>query len=301
MQYERNWPEYNKKLIQRGEIYVEEGLLRKCMKELKKLNKKKEGRPFRYANIFILFLGMVKVKFKLSYRHTQGFFQGFLRVFCSDLTVPYFTSIFRRMNNLKPNLFDTTSDLTEPLFISIDGSGLRADQGGSWIQKRFGNKRKRYLKIIFAIDVKSKKIIELAVTTDKTHENKRFRGIIRRAAKKHILDKVAADPGFDDYRNYELLHEKKARSAIKPKGNSNPHYNWPKYDPRKVYRHKQILLYQKYSYETWKKKTGYNYRTLSESCFSAFKTNFGEGVYSKKFRYARQEVLWKAYAYNLMR
>lgn len=301
MQYKRNWPEYNKKLIQRGEFYVEEGLLEKCKKELKKLNKRKEGRPFQYANCLILFLGIFKVKFRMSYRFSQGFFQSILTAFSTGLKIPYFTSIFRRMSTLKLNLCDTTSDLTGPLFISIDGSGLRADHGGSWLEKRFGCKRKRYLKIIFAIDVKSKKIIELAVTTDKTHENRRFRGIVRRAAKKHILDKVAADPGFDDYRNYEILHKKKARSAIKPKNNANPDYLSHRYDKRKLYRQKQVLLYQKYSYESWKKKTGYNYRTLSESCFSAFKANFGEGVYSKKFKYAKQEVLWKAYAYNQMR
>ena len=297
----RNWPEYNKKLIQRAEIYIEEGLVEKCKKELKKLNKKKEGKPFQYANCLIKILAIVKIKYLLSYRGTIGLLGSFAKILCSQIKIPDYSVLFRRMNNLELDLYETTSDLTEPLFISIDGSGLRADQGGSWIQKRFGRKKKRYLKIIFAVDIKSKRIIELAVTTDKTHENKRFRGIVRRASSKHTLDKVAADPGFDDFRNYELLHRKKIRAAIKPKNNSNPHYNWPRYDKRKLYRQKQVLLYQKYSYKTWKQKTGYNYRTLSESVFSAFKANYGEGVYSKKFRYARQEVLWKAYTYNLSR
>jgi hypothetical protein len=68
---------------------------------------------------------------------------------------------------------------------------------------------------------------------------------------------------------------------------------------RKIHRLKQILLFQKYRYNTWKKKTGYNYRTINEAVFSAFKGTFGDAVSSKKFCYVRKEILWKAFAYNL--
>jgi hypothetical protein len=297
----RNWPEYNQNLIKRGEIYLDEEVLKNTEKELRKMNKRKEGHPYQYPNSFIKILGIIKVKFRLPYRMTIGLVNSLARFLMSEKEIPDYTILFRRMNKLSPDLFETTGDLTSPLFISIDGSGLRADHGGSWIQKRFGKKKKRYLKIIFAIDIKSKKIIELSVTTDKTHENKRFRGIIRRASRKHKIDKTAADPGFDDFRNYELLHQKRIKPAIKPRNNSNPDSWSLTKNKRKIHRLKQVLLYQKYSYETWKKKTGYNYRTLSESGFSSFKANYGEGVYSKKFKYAKQEISWKAYAFNLSR
>jgi len=299
MQYDRNWPVYNKKLIQRGEVNIDPELLRNWDKELKRMNRRKEGHAFEYPDGFILFLALLKVDFGFSYRKIIGLIKS-ISVFCPLLRkIPDYTSLFRRIQRLKLDLADSIPKSNQPLFISIDGSGLKADHGGTWLEKRFGNKKRSWIKIIFAIDVKSKRVIELSVTTDRVHENRRFRGIVRRASRKHNIDKVAADPGFDDYRNYELLHKKKIRAAIKPKNNSNPHYNWPKYNKRKLYRQKQVLLYQKYSYKTWKKKTGYNYRTLSESGFSSFKANYGDGVYSKKFKYARQEVMLKAYAYNL--
>jgi len=62
------------------------------------------------------------------------------------------------------------------------------------------------------------------VTTDSVHDKRRFRGIVRRTTRKHRVDKVAADPGYDAYKNYELCHAKKIRTAIKPKLNSNPNY-----------------------------------------------------------------------------
>jgi hypothetical protein len=301
MQYDRNWPEYNKKLIQRGEINLDTHLLKSWDRELKKMNRRKEGHGFEYPDSFILFLGLLKVNFGFSYRKIIGLIKS-IAVFCPLLQkIPDYTSLFRRIQSLKLNIVDSIPKSNQPLLISIDGSGLKADHGGSWIEKRFGNKRRSFIKIIFAVDVKSKRVIELSVTTDRVHENKRFRGIIRRAAAKHEITKAAADPGFDDYRNYELGHKKKIRMVIKPKGNSNP-ANWTLMkDKRKIHRLKQVLLFQKYKFSTWKKKTGYNYRTISESCFSAFKANYGDGVYSKKFKYARQEVMLKTYAYNLSR
>jgi hypothetical protein len=301
MQYKRNWPEYNNKLVARGEINLDPKILQNWDCELRRMNKRKEGHQFEYPDSFIKFLGILKVEFRFSYRKITGLIR-FLSKLCPSLKqIPCYTTLFRRMNQLKLDLSESIPTSNEPLFIGIDASGLKADNGGSWLEKRFGGKKRKWIKIHFAIDVKSKRIIELAVTTDRVHDNRRFRGLVRRASKRHKIDKVAADAGYDDYRNYELLHKKKIRAAIKPKLNSNPD-NWSlTKNKRKIHRLKQVLLFQKYRYATWKKKTGYNYRTLNESCFSSFKGGYGEGVYSKKLQYVRNEVLWKAYAYNLTR
>jgi len=66
------------------------------------------------------------------------------------------------------------------------------------------------------------------------HENRRFRGLVRRASRKHNIDKVAADPAYDDYKNYELPHKKKIRAAIKPRNNANPDYQQARYKQENV-------------------------------------------------------------------
>jgi hypothetical protein len=301
MQYERNWPEYNNKLVARGEINLDPNILQNWYRELRRMNRHKEGHQFEFPDSFIKFIGILKTEFGFSYRRIIGLIRFLSRLCPSMRNIPHYATLFRRMNELKLDLSETIPRPNQPLFLSIDASGLKTDNGGSWFEKRFGKKRKGWIKIHFAIDVKTKRIIELAVTTDRVHDNRRFRGLVRKATKKHEIDKVAADAGYDDYKNYELLHKKKIRAAIKPKLNSNPDYLQHRYNKRMLYRQKQVLLFQKYEYETWKKKTGYNFRTLNESCFSAFKAGYGEGIRSKKMRYARQEVLWKACAYNLSR
>lgn len=301
MHYKTNWSEYNKKNIGRGEINLDVKLFKTWISQLKRMNRHKEGHQFEYPDSFIMFLGLLKVNFGFTYRKLKGFIKSF-SVFCPLLTkIPDYTTIFRRMNKMKLDISKSIPKSNEPLFLSVDASGLKADHGGTWIENRFGRKKRRWIKIHFAIDVISKRIIDLSVSTDRVHDNRRFRGLVRKSSRKHNIDKVAADPAYDDYKNYELLHKKKIRPAIKPKLNSNPDAWTLTKNKHKIHRLKQVLLFQRYKYDAWKKKTGYNYRTLSESVFSSFKAGYGDGVYSKKFEYAKQEVLWKAVAYNLSR
>ena len=49
----RNWKEYNEKLIRRGEIYLDEGVLKNTEKELRKMNKRKEGHHYQYPNSYL--------------------------------------------------------------------------------------------------------------------------------------------------------------------------------------------------------------------------------------------------------
>ena len=42
----RNWPEYNEKLVKRGWFYLSTDFVKNWDKELKKMNKRKNGRPY---------------------------------------------------------------------------------------------------------------------------------------------------------------------------------------------------------------------------------------------------------------
>jgi len=44
----RDWPEYNEHLVKRGWFYLSTDFVKSWDKELKKMNKSKNGRPYRY-------------------------------------------------------------------------------------------------------------------------------------------------------------------------------------------------------------------------------------------------------------
>jgi hypothetical protein len=63
--HDRNWKEYNERLVQRGEILLAVESLKGWKEELKGMNFKKNGRPFLYPHSLILFFGILRVVFSL--------------------------------------------------------------------------------------------------------------------------------------------------------------------------------------------------------------------------------------------
>jgi hypothetical protein len=77
MQYEptyriRNWPEYNRALIQRGSItiWIEENSVRNWFSSS---HTSQAGRPATYSNEAILMMLLLREVYKLTLRGLQGF------------------------------------------------------------------------------------------------------------------------------------------------------------------------------------------------------------------------------------
>jgi len=56
---DRNWKEYNEALVRRGEILLDMEFLDNWSKELKIMNRGKEGARFRYPESFIRLLAII--------------------------------------------------------------------------------------------------------------------------------------------------------------------------------------------------------------------------------------------------
>ena len=67
-----NWGDYTEKLIKRGEVWVSKELLSK-FEESDNEEYRKRGRPYKYPTLLIIFLLIIKYKFKLGYRQLEGF------------------------------------------------------------------------------------------------------------------------------------------------------------------------------------------------------------------------------------
>ncbi len=70
---ERNWKEYDEHLVKQGEILLDLESLKGWRKELFEMNKGKNGRPFKYPQSLILFLGIIRFVFKIPYCQPEGF------------------------------------------------------------------------------------------------------------------------------------------------------------------------------------------------------------------------------------
>ncbi len=171
-----NWPSYNQSLVGRGEILLGFDVINNWDTELKEMDKDKVGAPFHYPNTFLLLLlGYAKAYFHLPYRQTEGIAQCHAKGKLPS--IPNYTTINRRINRLdiKKNEGDTKNKEFEDeyIVIAIDSTGIKVTNRGQWMRDKWDVRKKRYLKIhIVAVNVKTKKILSIKVTTELVHDSK---------------------------------------------------------------------------------------------------------------------------------
>jgi hypothetical protein len=105
------------------------------------------------------------------------------------------------------------------LIIAVDLTGVSVHKAGGWIERKYG-KKKRYVKIFFAVDVETQEALALMVTTDGKHDSIVFPHLLMKAESHGKVSKVIADRAFDSPRVYELLETKGIEAVIKPCRNS---------------------------------------------------------------------------------
>ena len=290
-----NWREYNESLVRRGEMLFDDGFLQNWRAELKKMNKVKEGTNYRYPNSLILLLATVHA-YLLPYRQLEGF----LRVMSLHIKklkemVPDFTTIWWRVVRTKINLNPKVNLERDNIVIAVDSTGIKVTNRGEWILDKWKNKRKRkgFIKIHLAVNIKTKKIVSMIVTKEDVHDGKMLKEIVNDVSKNYDIKKVLADGGYDSKDNFRYLDELKITPIIKVRKNSSIKNN-SKCIPRKL-----SVIQQLDNLKRWKKTHGYGMRWMAESAFSSIKRTFGEHVSSVKWNNIVNEVMLKTSIYNL--
>jgi hypothetical protein len=194
--------------------------------------------------------------------------------------VPDFTTIWWRVARMKVNP-DLKVDSEKDVVIAVDSTGIKITNRGEWILDKWnkGKKRKGFVKIHVAVDVKTKKIVSMRVTKENVHDGRMLKELVfdvcnnNNGSSSHIK-KVLADGAYDSKDNFEYLGKLKITPAIRVRKNSIPKNNLDCM-PRRLSVTEQLK-----DIKRWKKRHGYGYRWMAESAFSSLKRVFGEYVSS---------------------
>jgi len=221
-----NWSEYNESLVRRGEMLFDDGFLQNWRAELKKMNKGKEGANYHYPNSLILLLATVHA-YLLPYRQLEGF----LRMMSKHLKklkemVPDFTTIWWRVVKIKINLNPKINLERDDIVIAVDSTGIKVTNRGQWILDKWKEKkrkrRKGFIKIHVAVNIKTKKIISMGVTKENVHDGKMLKKLVEDiVSKNNSVKKVLADGAYDSKDNFKYLDELKITPVIKVRKNSS--------------------------------------------------------------------------------
>lgn len=288
-----NWPEYNESLVRRGEILFDtDFLVNWRAAELKKMNEGKEGARYRYPSSLILLLATVHT-YLLPYRQLEGFLRMMSNLIERLKEIPPdYTTMWWRVTRVKVEL-DPKVDPEKGVVLAIDSTGIKVANRGEWIRDKWKKKRRGFVKIHVAVDVRTKRILSMKVTKEDVSDGRLLTPLVRKVqANDTTIKKVIADGAYDSRKNFRFLDNAGVKPVIKVRTDSSSKAMGCM--PRKM-----VVVEQLQDVKRWKRRHGYGMRWIVESAFSSLKRTFGEHVKSVRWKNMVNELLLKASIYNM--
>lgn len=284
----RDWKKVNKKYVNEGELYLSFDFLHTWKKELKDLNKNKEGARYQYPESLIRFCSVIKVVFHLGYRQEQGVLNS-VQKYMAMPKVPCYTQINRRISKLGLDIVDSLANPKDGQIIAIDSSGIKLYNSGEWIREKH-KKKKPFLKLHIAVNIQSKQAVAIRITRENVGDNRMALPLLKESVRYASISEALMDGAYDSRKIWEWLDKKHINPVIRLRKNANRKGFGIR--PRTVRKVKEIGL------DSWLKDNGYGQRWQAESWYSAFKRRFGEYCYSVKEENIIKELLLKTILCN---
>jgi hypothetical protein len=290
----RDWKVENEKYVVRGEFLLDLDFVKSWDKELEEMNRDKKGAPFQFPESFIELLSVWG-----QWVSTRGL-QGITRRFQMYGLVPKeadYSTISIRINKI-----ETSFELPKEgnISVSTDGSGMKMTNRGDYKETKYGDGKKKFLRVTISADPYKKKLLDIDVCVDGEGDSE------PEVAMSHLenlvgmgykIDRFFGDGAFDVHDLFDLLCQYAIQASVKIRKNAS-------IDPvgRGSWKRKQeVLNYRKKKYKKWAKEKEYGRRwTGTEVIFSAVKGIFGEETRSKKIDNLIHEVKRKFWAYDRM-
>ncbi len=289
----RDWILYNEKLVVRGEFLLDMDWVKSWDRELEEMNRGKVGAPYEYPESMIR-LQAVWHQW-LEYRGLEGI----TRKLCELKAIPKFndyTTIFRRV--IKTDIkFELPKEGN--VFVSTDGSGFKTGNNGTHMERLYGKKRKKYIKVVITANPMTKDLLKCDVSIEGEGESE------PEIAQRHMqelidsgkkIEKFWGDGAFDTLPLFNFLDKNNIDDAIKPRKLDTSN------SPDSYCRKKAIEKFKEKRYKKWAKEKKYGMRWPgTEGIFSAVKRKYGENTMAHKIDNMLLSAKMKFWAYECMR
>ncbi|MDP2855802.1 MAG: IS5 family transposase [bacterium] len=287
-----DWKETDERLIRRGELILDPKHLENPRQELKTMNKHKRGRNYHISNTYIQLLAAIRYLYGMPYRQLEGFTRALHRLVPTTPTRADYSGIRKRILRLSVDPYRDLKETNEPVTIAVDSTGISVHKAGGWIERKHGKKR-RYVKLHFAVNVETHEVVSMEVSTDDVHDVKALPGLVDGAEANVEVSKVIGDGAYDSSRVYALLEGRGIEVVVKPRGNGRSDRGHPG-------RRRAVELVRSLGFDGWAKLTGYGRRWAVETAYSTFKRLFGEHSLARSFENIARELVGKVALYNMM-
>jgi IS5 family transposase len=286
-----NWQKIDEKLIKRGELIIDIDLLKHHEEELKAVNQGKNGRPFRMTASYIQLLAAVRYLYQMPYRQLEGFTRT-LHKLVPALPTGDYSGLRRRILSLPVDPYRNLKETSEPISIAVDSTGISVLKAGGWIERKHG-KKKRYVKLHFAVRVDTHEVVAMEVSTDDRHDVKALPGLVEGSERNVRVARVYGDGAYDSGDVYKFLENRGIEAVVKPRRNA-------RLDTGPPARRLAVGRVRELGYEAWARFTGYGRRWAVETAYSTFKRLFGGHSLARSFENIARELVGKVALYNVL-
>ena len=287
-----DWKEADERLIRRGELILDPKLLENPRQELKTMNKHKRGRNYHIADTYIQLLAAVRYLYSMPYRQLEGFTRALHRLVPTTPPRADYSGIRKRILRLPVDPYRGLRESNEPVSIAVDSTGISVHKAGGWIERKHG-KKKRYVKLHFAVNTVTHEVVSMEVTTDDEHDVKALPGLVEEAERNVRVAKLIGDGAYDSGDVYRFLETRGIEPVIKPRRNS-------RLDTGSPLRRRVVDQVRRLGYDGWAWLTGYGRRWAVETAYSTFKRLFGEHSLARSFENIARELVGKVALYNVL-
>ena len=249
-----NWAEYDRALVQRGDITL--WFSPDAADTWMPGPSGKRGGQRKFSDHAIETALMLRLVFKLPLRQAEGFLRSILSLMDIDLEAPDHTTLSRRGQHLNVGLDRAAS--TKRIHLMVDSTGLSIVGEGEWAAvKHGGNGKRAWKKLHLGVD-RSGVIVAELLTEGDAHDSNTALDLLGT-----IEDDIAsftADSAYDTIAIYDAAEARNAKVIVPPRKTATR-------SKRSSARDRTVRRVRKVGRRRWKKESGYHQQARVENTF----------------------------------
>jgi len=286
-----DWKAVDQRLIRRGELILDLKTIRNHAEEVRKMNQGKPGPRYKLSNSYIRLLAAIRYIYQFPYRQLEGY-TNIIHRLVPELPTGDYSGLRKRILRQPVDPYEHLRETDAPFCIALDSTGVKVEKAGGWIERRHG-KKKRYVKLHFAVRVDTHEVVAMEVTTDDVHDVSALPGLVEESGRNVRVRQVLGDPTYDSSKVYSLLEGLGIEAVAKPKANARDDRGHPG-------RRWAASVIGALGYGGWARVMGYGRRWAVETAYSTFKRSFGEGVMGRSLGSIAVELVGKVALYDAL-
>ena len=260
----RNWREYDRGLIARGDLTV---WLCPELAWQAPAGTGKRGHPLVFSDAAIQCVLTLKVLFQLPLRAAQGLVGSLIRLARLDWLVPHYSTLSRRQRDLTVAI--PCRPRGEPLHLVVDSTGVKVLGEGEWKVRRHGADRRRvWRKVHLAVDAASNEIRAVEMTDHRHGDGEILPDLLAQIPEGERIASVTGDGAYDTRMAYEAAAARNAALLVPPRRNGK---SWKTPTAGADERNETLRSVRYFGRRLWKRWSGYHRRSLAETAISRLK------------------------------